>query len=98
MCPLAELDRSYFYLPRRHRKLYVNFILQWIAFIFGRSEEKISRSFTCKINNSYFLLYLKKKKKKKNVQNAIRCLSYFMSQLSVIVYTNEFGQLCLCKM
>ena len=41
-------------------KLYVTFIHQSIAFIFGRDlKRRTGRCFTCKNDNSYFLRYLK---------------------------------------
>ena len=40
-------------------KLYVIFILQWIASYLVGMKRKTSRCFTCKRDNSHFLRYLK---------------------------------------
>ena len=64
---LSPLTSEVYLLVNLFSKLYVTFILHWIAFIFGRDEEEdqqacgvqeTSRRVGCKRDNSHFLCYV----------------------------------------
>ena len=57
---LPPLTSEVYLLVNLFSKLYITFILQWIAFIFGRGEEedRISRHVAFKRDNSHFLCYI----------------------------------------
>ena len=72
---------------------YITFILQWIAFIFGRDEEEDQLAFSMKERQ----LSLSSLFKKKNIHNAVRCFSCFNICLkSCWLYRNNLSEFSSC--